>query len=47
VHRIVNAGDRPAATVHVYGPALRTMTRYRLEHGDLVAENVTEAGTDW
>ena len=47
VHRIVNAGNRPAVTVHAYGPALRSMTRYRLEDGDLVAEDITEAGADW
>jgi Cysteine dioxygenase type I len=47
VHRIVNVSDRPAVTVHAYGPALRSMTRYRLEDGDLVAEDISEAGADW
>jgi quercetin dioxygenase-like cupin family protein len=47
VHRIVNIGNRPAVTVHAYGPALRSMTRYRLQAGELVAESVTEAGADW
>ena len=47
VHRIVNPGNRPAVTVHAYGPALRSMTRYRLEHGDLIAEDTSEAGADW
>jgi Cysteine dioxygenase type I len=47
VHRIVNTSGRPAVTVHAYGPALRTMTRYRLADGELVAEEVSEAGADW
>jgi predicted metal-dependent enzyme (double-stranded beta helix superfamily) len=47
VHRIVNTSGRPAVTVHTYGPALRSMTRYRLENGDLIAEDVSEAGADW
>ena len=47
VHRIVNTGRRPAVTVHAYGPALRTMTRYRLADGELVAEDISEAGADW
>jgi predicted metal-dependent enzyme (double-stranded beta helix superfamily) len=47
VHRIVNTGTRPAVTVHAYGPALRSMTRYRLENGELIAEAVTESGADW
>ena len=33
---VVNAGDRPAVTVHVYGPALTTMSRYRIEDGALM-----------
>ncbi len=47
VHRIVNTGQRPAVTVHAYGPALRTMTRYRLDGQELVAEEISEAGADW
>jgi hypothetical protein len=47
VHRIVNAGDRPAVTVHVYGPALTAMTRYRLHDGRLSVESITRAGADW
>lgn len=47
VHRIVNAGTRPAVTVHVYGPALTAMTRYRLHDGRLTVESVTRAGADW
>ena len=47
VHRIVNTSNRPAVTVHAYGPALRTMTRYRLDAKELIAEDVTQAGADW
>jgi mannose-6-phosphate isomerase-like protein (cupin superfamily) len=47
IHRIVNAGTTPAVSVHVYGPALRAMTRYRLDQGDLRVESVTRAGADW
>ncbi|GGM41778.1 cysteine dioxygenase family protein [Dactylosporangium sucinum] len=47
VHRVVNAGTRPAVTVHVYGPALTAMTRYRLHDGRLTVESVTKAGADW
>ncbi|MER7003331.1 cysteine dioxygenase family protein [Dactylosporangium sp. NPDC000555] len=47
VHRIVNNGTRPAVTVHVYGPALTAMTRYRLHDGRLSVESVTRAGADW
>jgi mannose-6-phosphate isomerase-like protein (cupin superfamily) len=47
VHRVVNAGVRPAVTVHVYGPSLTVMTRYRLHGGRLSVESVTQAGADW
>jgi mannose-6-phosphate isomerase-like protein (cupin superfamily) len=47
IHRIVNAGTAPAVSVHVYGPALRAMTRYRLDQGNLQVESVTRAGADW
>jgi hypothetical protein len=47
VHRIVNISERPAVSIHAYGPGLRSMTRYRLAAGELVADAVTEAGVDW
>ena len=47
VHRVVNAGTRPAVTVHVYGPALTAMTRYRLQEGRLTIDSITQAGADW
>lgn len=47
VHQIVNAGRRPAISVHVYGPALRTMTRYRIDGDRLHPVAVDRAGADW
>ena len=47
VHRVVNRSPRPAVTVHVYGPALRLMSRYRLDADGLAVESVTRAGADW
>jgi mannose-6-phosphate isomerase-like protein (cupin superfamily) len=47
VHRITNAGTVPAVSVHVYAPALRAMTRYRLEDGALSRSVVEKAGVDW
>ena len=47
VHQVVNNGDRPAVTVHVYGPALTTMSRYRIEDGRLVLAAVDRAGRQW
>jgi hypothetical protein len=38
VHDIVNDGDRPAVSVHVYAPRLTSMTHYRLDGGVLRAE---------
>ncbi|TYC22338.1 cysteine dioxygenase family protein [Micromonospora sp. MP36] len=47
VHVVTNRGDRPAVSVHVYRPALRRMTRYRLVAGQLLAAEVAEAGGAW
>ena len=47
VHRVVNAGTRPAITVHAYSPALMVMTRYQLLEGRLSVESVQQAGADW
>lgn len=47
VHQIRNAGPVPAVSVHVYGPELSTMTRYRLERGRLVVAAVDRAGAQW
>jgi len=47
VHRIVNAGDRQAVSVHAYAPALRSMTRYRLDGSGLGVVAEERAGEDW
>jgi mannose-6-phosphate isomerase-like protein (cupin superfamily) len=47
VHRIVNAGPAPAISLHVYAPALREMTRYRIDDGVLKVALVEKAGVDW
>ncbi|MFC0004396.1 cysteine dioxygenase [Micromonospora siamensis] len=47
VHRVTNHGDQPAVSVHVYTPALRRMTRYRLDAGRLLVADVAEAGVAW
>lgn len=48
IHQVIGTGDTPAASLHVYGPALSVMNRYVLdaERGPVLA--VTEkAGLDW
>jgi predicted metal-dependent enzyme (double-stranded beta helix superfamily) len=47
IHRITNRSDRPAISLHVYGPALSTMTRYRLGAGGLDVVTVEKAGVQW
>lgn len=47
IHQITNTSPRPAVSLHVYGPALREMTRYRIEHGRLAVTAVDRAGADW
>jgi hypothetical protein len=47
VHRIVNSSPRPAISLHVYGPALTTMTQYELTAGGLTVAAVDSAGQDW
>ncbi|MFG2054676.1 cysteine dioxygenase [Micromonospora sp. NPDC048930] len=47
VHVVTNRDDRPAVSVHVYRPALRRMTRYRLVAGQLLVAEVAEAGVAW
>jgi hypothetical protein len=47
IHQIINNGDRPAVSVHVYGPALRTMTRYELAGDSLRVTSVDRAGVAW
>jgi hypothetical protein len=47
IHQLANAGTQPAVSLHVYGPALREMTRYRVEENRLVVTAVERAGADW
>jgi hypothetical protein len=47
VHRITNHGARPAISLHVYGPALTSMTRYHLADRGLEVTAVERAGEDW
>ena len=47
VHRVVNDGVLPAISLHVYSPALTSMTRYELVGGALRPLAVERAGADW
>ena len=47
IHRIANRSSRPAISIHVYGPALTTMTRYRARPGGLEVLAVERAGVQW
>ena len=47
IHRIENRSSRPAISVHVYGPALTRMTKYRLSPAGLEVLTVEKAGAQW
>ena len=47
IHRITNRSNRPAISIHAYGPALSTMTRYRIGAGGLDVVTVEKAGVQW
>jgi hypothetical protein len=47
IHRIVNRSGRPATSIHVYGPALALMTRYRIGADGLDVVTVEQAGVQW
>jgi hypothetical protein len=47
IHRITNRSGRPAVSLHVYGPALTTMTRYRIGSAGLDVLAVEKAGVQW
>ncbi|MFF0379620.1 cysteine dioxygenase [Actinoplanes missouriensis] len=47
VHRMTNLSTQPAVSVHVYGPALTTMTKYRLGPAGLEVLTVERAGAQW
>jgi hypothetical protein len=47
-HDVDHSGDGPAVSLHVYGPALTTMTRFDLDAAGRLRARVTErAGVDW
>ena len=47
IHQVGNAGTAPAVSLHVYSPALTTMTRYHLTGAGLVVLGVEHTGVDW
>ncbi|MGK5680464.1 cysteine dioxygenase [Actinoplanes sp. URMC 104] len=47
IHRMTNRSNRPAVSVHVYGPALTTMTKYRISAAGLEVLEVERAGAQW
>lgn len=47
IHRITNRSARPAVSIHVYGPALTTMTKYRFGAQGLEVRAVENAGVEW
>lgn len=47
IHRIENRSSRPAISVHIYGPALTSMTKYRLSPSGLEILTVERAGAQW
>jgi len=47
IHRVSNRGRLPAISVHVYGPALASMTRYELTDEGLRTAAVEMAGAQW
>ncbi len=47
IHRVANRSARPAVSIHVYAPALRSMTRYLLGPAGLRVSEVERAGVQW
>ncbi|GAA3519474.1 cysteine dioxygenase [Actinocatenispora rupis] len=47
VHRVHNAGDAPAVTLHVYAPGLTAMSQYSYANGELTLVRTDRAGVDW
>jgi predicted metal-dependent enzyme (double-stranded beta helix superfamily) len=47
VHRVTNRSTRPAVSIHVYAPALRSMTRYLIGPAGLRVSTVERAGIQW
>lgn len=47
VHQVVNDGDEPAVSIHVYAPSLSSMREYRLDGFDLVRTGEEKRDVDW
>jgi mannose-6-phosphate isomerase-like protein (cupin superfamily) len=47
VHRVGNVATTSAVSLHVYAPALTTMTRYQLTDAGLRVLGVDQAGVSW
>ncbi|WP_405163212.1 cysteine dioxygenase [Nocardia sp. NBC_01499] len=47
LHDVANRGPAPAVSLHLYAPALTTMTRYRIDSGHLSQLAIEHAGLDW
>ena len=47
IHRVANRSNRPAISLHVYAPALTTMTRYRIGAEGLDVVALEKAGVQW
>jgi predicted metal-dependent enzyme (double-stranded beta helix superfamily) len=47
IHQLTNESHRPAVSIHVYGPALETMTRYRIALDRLEITAIDRAGAQW
>ena len=47
LHEVVNDGDVPAVSIHVYAPRLARMTRYQWTANGPEIVAVENAGTDW
>lgn len=47
VHALVNRGDVPAVSVHVYTPRLTMMRRYLFDESGLWLASMIRAGADW
>ncbi|MFI5934981.1 cysteine dioxygenase [Actinoplanes sp. NPDC051494] len=47
IHRMTNRSNQPAISIHAYGPALTTMTRYRIGASGLDVVAIERAGAQW
>lgn len=47
IHRVHNAGDEPAVTLHVYTPGLTSMSQYDVVDGELRLLRTDREGDDW